>query len=728
MTDELDFDGNYAVYAMGGDPDSVNNNTSSDNDSNDGSDDDEPETLLDAVSMESDALLLYLDKYREGDWTDINPESPEITLDIAEMRDRDQEFAESFIQNPDLYLGRVRESSRFDDAEFDADDVAIKIVGTESERWSIGESPRGRINTVVMVDAQITTRRGRTTVRLENAWECKRCGTVNWVSTGDDWAADAPVECAGCQKQGPFTVDAEKSNSLDYREFEAEELPDQAEVDGDPESVRAEAVRRAIVDSVDAAAGTRVRLTAILRSEPVKDESQQEVPHYLDVRHCETLDRDDTIGEMSNEEWDIVEEIRSDPDRSLLEEIKDTVHPSAVRENALRAGILSVVGSPDGEQSGSRVRGDIHLMYIGDPGAGKSTMIDVLTEITPKFGKTAGGTSSSVGLTASATQGGIGMTDSGWVLRPGLLPRSHGGTLFVNEFDDIDADSRKSLNEAMESGVVEVSKAGMSATFPAEANVVVSANPKYGSFRTDVEEPLAEQVQFSTPITSRFDLIYPFISRADWGSDMEMADNLLNGHTDDDSGSKLDEDTDLTVDLIQKLIAEVRDSVHPTVERDSTAAQKLKQKYANLREHASGRGLPIDPRTFQSLARLARAHARLRGADMVSEEDADIAIHLMESSLTQLDVLPETVSSDDIMDIREAAARASQTTKPSQQERRDAILNAVDSMVDTSPDGVYRAVSEDLDIDRDTFDDEWDSMLSDGTLVLTGDGDAEVMA
>ena len=659
-------------------------------------------------------------------------EADQVTVDLREMRETNAELADFAAMNADSLIeiatGEVQPTKH---SERPKTDQEIKIIGSDEDRWSIGESPQDRLGDVVVVEAQIAARKGRTSVHPELNWVCQRCGTANYTQTTDDWLKESPVQCAGCSKEGPFRLDKDQT-TWDYREVELEELPDQAEVDGDPESIRGEAVRESIVDEVSVPTGERVRITGVLRTE--EELEDKETPHYIDIRHCERLDDDGTVGELTDEDWEVIREIISDSNRSLLEEIGETVHPSASRADGLHGGILSIVGSPDGEQSGSRVRGDIHAMFVGDSGAGKSTLIDALTEITPKFAKTAGGTSSSVGLTASAVQDGIGMTDSGWVLRPGLLPRAHNGVLFLNEFDDVDSDARKALNEALESGQVEVSKAGMSATFPAHTSLITSANPKYGDFRTDTEEPLADQLQFSKPMLSRMDLIFPFVSEADWSSDMEMADNLLAGHADDDATESTASDTDLTVDLIRRYISHVRDSVHPTIDQDSTAAEKLKQKYSKIREHGSGRGVPISPRTFQALARLSRAHARLRGGDVVTEEDADVAISLVESSLTQLDVLPDSVRSDDVESLTAAAARAA-VSSPSmtQQQRREWIVETVEEMNDdgreTTRSNVFAVAlvgDNDAEMSEDVFRDEWDSLLNNGTLVLDGDGEAEV--
>ena len=719
MSSDIDLSsGRYAAVAAGADPDDVDGSDDTDDGSDEGGD----------VEPDADERSISYEDLRDYVYTRYDMDAEVVTIDLADMWDDDPEMARYATQHADFLVSAANADMGAPVQSRPKTETQVKIVGTERERWSVGESPRDRVGTVVTVDVSVAARKGRTSVHPVVEWVCQRCGTRNSVTTSKDWGKDSPVECSGCEKEGPFKL-AKDLTGWDYRELELEELPDQAEVDGDPESIRGEAVRESIVDDVSVPAGERVRITGILRTK--EDVENKETPHYIDIRHCERLDDDGTIGELTEDDWDVINEIIEDPDRSLLTEIADTVHPTASRESALHGGILSVVGSPDGEQSGSRVRGDIHLMYVGDAGTGKSTLIDALTAITPKYAKTAGGTSSSVGLTASAVQDGIGMTDSGWVLRPGLLPRAHNGHLYLNEFDDVGSDSRTALNEALESGQVEVSKAGMSATFPAHTSLIASANPKYGNFRTDTEEPLADQLQFSTPILSRMDLIFPFVSEADWSSDMEMAENLLAGHASTDSDDVDGESgstslaTDLTTDLIRRYISHVQDSVHPTIEPGSQPVQKLQQKYSKIREHASGRGLPIDPRTLQALARLSRAHARLRGSDVVAEEDVDVAVSLMESSLTQLDVLPETVRSDDVMDLRKAAAQAT-TSKPSQQERRDAIIDAVELLEDTSAETVFNAVSAEINIDRDTFDSEWDSLLTDGTLVLDADGNAEV--
>jgi DNA replicative helicase MCM subunit Mcm2 (Cdc46/Mcm family) len=201
--------------------------------------------------------------------------------------------------------------------------------------------------------------------------------------------------------------------------------------------------------------------------------------------------------------------------------------------------------------------------------------------------------------------------------------------------------------------------------------------------------------------------------------------------TDEDSADN--DDNDLDRDLIRRYIAYLRDHVDPVIPDDDDVTSKIKWTYSKIREHASGRGLPVDPRIASALARISRAHARLCGSEQVAEADVDVAVNLMESSLMQLGVLDEMLESTDTMSVSEAAARADLSSADeqsvSQSERREAIVEAVERLNDggesTDRESVYESL--DVDINADTFRDEWNSLMNSGTLCATAEGEAEVL-
>jgi len=72
--------------------------------------------------------------------------------------------------------------------------------------------------------------------------------------------------------------------------------------------------------------------------------------------------------------------------------------------------LLALVGGVSKQVDGNErvpVRGDVHLLLVGDPGMGKSELLKAAASIAPRGVYVCGNTSSSTGLTASVVKDNI---------------------------------------------------------------------------------------------------------------------------------------------------------------------------------------------------------------------------------------------------------------------------------------------------------------------------------
>ncbi|OEH74439.1 DNA replication licensing [Cyclospora cayetanensis] len=134
---------------------------------------------------------------------------------------------------------------------------------------------------------------------------------------------------------------------------------------------------------------------------------------------------------------------------------------------------------------------------------------------------------SAAGLTAAAVrEAGTGEL----IIEAGALVLADGGVCCIDELDKMPAAAAltgdsASLLEAMEQQTVTIAKASCSCCLPARTTLLAAANPKEGRF--DPRKPLAENINLSAPLLSRFDLIFLLHDKPAAAADARLAAHVF---------------------------------------------------------------------------------------------------------------------------------------------------------------------------------------------------------
>jgi len=279
-----------------------------------------------------------------------------------------------------------------------------------------------------------------------------------------------------------------------------------------------------------------------------------------------------------------------------------------------------------------RIRGDINVLLLGDPGTAKSQFLKYVEKTAHRAVFTTGQGASAVGLTASVRKDPVTRE---WTLEGGALVLADKGTCLIDEFDKMNDADRTSIHEAMEQQSISIAKAGIVTTLQARCAIIAAANPIRGRYNPTI--PFQQNVELTEPILSRFDVLCVVRDTVDPVTDELLARFVVDSHlrshpkfesaTEEmDVGSVQDADI-IPQDMLRKYIMYARDKIRPKLH--DLDQDKISRLFADLRRESLATGsFPITVRHLESVIRMAEASAKMHLREYVRADDVDLAIQV----------------------------------------------------------------------------------------------------
>jgi replicative DNA helicase Mcm len=345
--------------------------------------------------------------------------------------------------------------------------------------------------------------------------------------------------------------------------------------------------------------------------------------------------------EITEDEERLIQSFKGDP--NVVDKVVLSLAPTIKgMEEEKEAIALQLFGGVEKRHpDGVRIRGDIHVLLVGDPGVAKSQLLRYVADVAPRGIYTSGKGTTAAGLTAAAVKDDFG--GGRWMLEAGMLVLADGGVAVVDELDKMTPEDRSAMHEALEQQTVSIAKAGITATLNARCPVLAAANPKWGRFTA--ERTISEQIDLPPTLLSRFDVIYSIQDRPDQARDRVLASRILQSHQEGEAREVMRASDDLPVytstapfppEFLRKYIAWARRHVRPVLSED--ALRTLEDFYVRIRRQGEepNAPVPITARQLEALVRLSEASARARLSPTVDREDSERAIRIVEGFLRRV--------------------------------------------------------------------------------------------
>ncbi|GAB0132596.1 hypothetical protein EsDP_00001028 [Epichloe bromicola] len=432
----------------------------------------------------------------------------------------------------------------------------------------------------------------------------------------------------------PYFVMHEKSQFVDQQIIKLQEAPDQVPVGELPRHVLISADRYLTNRVVPGSRCTVMGIFSIYQNKASKNSSTTgavaiRTPYLRAVGIQTDLDQSAKgSAAYSEEEEQEFLELSRRPD--LYNIMAECIAPSIYGNTNIKKAILCLLlgGSKKILPDGMKLRGDINVLLLGDPGTAKSQLLKFVEKAAPISIYTSGKGSSAAGLTASVQRD---QSTREFYLEGGAMVLADGGVVCIDEFDKMRDEDRVAIHEAMEQQTISIAKAGITTILNARTSVLAAANPIFGRY-DDMKTP-GENIDFQTTILSRFDMIFIVKDEHTRAKDEKIARHVMGIHM-DGRGTEEVTESEIPADKMRRYITYCKTRCAPRL--SSEAAEKLSSHFVSIRRqvHAAEMeantrsSIPITVRQLEAIVRITESLAKLTLSSIATEEHVDEAIRL----------------------------------------------------------------------------------------------------
>ena len=586
-----------------------------------------------------------------------------ILIDFTLLDKFEPDLTDYLLENPEEVLPLAEESVKQTDLPGEPK-LKIRIFNLPEEKQLRIRNVRAEhIGKMISIDG-IVKRASEVRPEVSEAvFQCPECGNKITIIQAER-IVRPPFECDKCNNRKNFKIMDQKL--YDARWIAVEE-PFEITSGERPSEImvflKEDLTSPRMRNKTDP--GNRIKVVGVLRSlaRRMKGTQSRQMEIFVDANSVESLEIEwEELDIRPKDEKKIIETAR---DPNVYNRLIATVAPALYGLDEIKEAIVLQLfgGESHIQKDKSRVRGDIHILLVGDPSTAKSALMKVVSMLIPRGRYVSGKGVTGAGLTASVVRDEEFM--GGWVLEAGALVMCNRSLIAIDEFEKIEKTDQIAMHEAMELNTISIAKANIIATLPAQTAVLGGGNPKMGRF--DPYLPIKEQIDVPETLLTRFDLKFALRDLPNAELDAKITEHILQARHLEEIEIK----PEIPVEFFKKYLSYARKKCHPKLSKE--AGETIRSFYIELRKRTAEEApVPITLRQYEALIRLAEAAAKIQLRDTVTKEDAIRAINLMKASLRQFGFDPET----GMIDIDRAEGHTSATERS----RIRVILDVIDEL------------------------------------------------
>lgn len=595
-------------------------------------------------------------------------DTPVLELTFHDLQAFDPEFAEDVLAYPSNILNSGRRTLNEICRERGEDIDCILRVGelprdSRRDLRDVGSNDIGQLRSAEVIVTKISEIKPR----IHRAvFQCEACAHTVEMIQDNERELKEPLRCppetgcgasAGRSGETRFNLVMNISRMVNNQWIEVQEVPENVPSGAQPSRAHV-LVEGELVNKHLPGQRVVVNIIPVVHSEVKRN---RKTPMFDIIYHMVSSEHESTPFteiKITDEDRETILEIssRSDLLQLMQRSIAPSIYATGVMHYVKRSLALQLFGGVSRlNQDSTRLRGDIHILLMGDPGVAKSQLLIYMSKLSPRGMYATGGGVSGAGLTAAAVRDDFS-GGGRFALEAGVLPLSDRGLAAIDEFDKISEEDRRTMHPAMEQQRLDISKGGVKATLNTRCSILAAANPTQGRFskRGPNESVIHSFKETGLPpaLASRFDIIWMLRDEARVEDDERIARHILEVRTRGISEAKIDEAMEydireaeeglifatgydesehLTIEFLRKYIAYAKRNIHPDLSVDAKAL--ILEYYTNERQsfnrddqYGEVDVIPITPRALEALIRLTEAHARMFLREVANADDAKMSI------------------------------------------------------------------------------------------------------
>eukprot|EP01127_Copromyxa_protea_P005303 TRINITY_DN1524_c1_g3_i1.p1 TRINITY_DN1524_c1_g3~~TRINITY_DN1524_c1_g3_i1.p1 ORF type:complete len:742 (+),score=152.45 TRINITY_DN1524_c1_g3_i1:29-2227(+) len=602
-----------------------------------------------------------------------------IEVDLADLHIYSDTLASQIREQPAAYLVLFEAAAKSCIAEFrsipeeDAPNIQIILI-SDDRTLSIRDvqaSYSKFISRLVQVPGIVISMSRVQSKATALGVVCKGCGSQRTLPVKPGFGGaelpkycDQPKGAEGGKKcpNNPFVIVPDLTVFMDQQVLKLQEKPESVPTGEMPRALDL-ILDRNLVEKV--VPGTRVSVTGIVtvfRTAPSAEVGAAHIQRtYLQVVG---VSADSSDNGRSSEQYTVqeVQEFQTLAKRpDIYSQIVDSLAPDIYGHvDIKKAAACQLFGGcrkalPDG----MKLRGDINILLLGDPGTAKSQMLKFVSQASPISVYTSGKGSSAAGLTAVVKREGKSRE---FFLEGGAMVLADKGIVCIDEFDKMRVQDRVAIHEAMEQQTISIAKAGITTILNSRTAVLAAANPNFGSY-DEMRSASENFEEFRTTILSRFDCIFLIKDKRTEENDMRIGKHVTNIHkyamhrTFNETPAQIAQseaqsNAPIPLLTLKRYISYCKSKCEPRLSEE--ASEVLINKYVQMRskhrerESTGSNAIPITVRQLEAVIRISEALAKMSLSPVANKDHVEEALRLFNVStidaINSGQIMTETIS------------------------------------------------------------------------------------